>query len=199
MNTIVCRFPLIFLFLTLFFSLAGCGSILHLGVEEKQINAEQYPTPQEFLKNQDLAAKGITEPKLLDILKEQKANSLTQISKGEDVQKVLFGTITPHADKQDIVDISSWILSHHIFSLQREDMRTEFYFDPIPIAYNTLKFGSDMTLLFITERDDLLPSSPYILVRVIATGTQNERSQTKEYVWSGLATAIIAGAKKLIF
>lgn len=191
----VCRLSLVFLC----FIVSGCGS-LHLGVKEEQVNVDRYPTAQDFLKNQDLALrKDLSEPVLLKTLKDGTEQKLIQINKAADVQKVLFGDITPHADKKDISDISAWILSHHVFSLPYKNVRTEFAFDPLPISYNFWEFGPDMDLLFITKKNEDDPSSSYILVRTIVAGTENTKTKTKEYIWQGLGTALVGAAKKLIF
>lgn len=194
----VCRGFTFLLFLFLSLSLAGCGTF-HIGVKESQINVGQYANPKEFLKNQDLATQSISEEELLSGLKKSKAEKLTQLNKADDMQKLLFGNLTTHADRKDISDISDWILSHHAFSLPYKNVRTEFYFDWIPISYNILEFGPDMNLLFITTKDENDSSSPYMLTRVIVTGTENSRSKEKEYIWSGLAKAIIEAGKKLLF
>jgi hypothetical protein len=186
------------LILSSFFALTGCGP-LHLGVKESQINTEQYANAKEFLKNQNLVAKGISESELLKLLEDQKVQKLTQINKAADIQADLFGTITPHADKKDIEGISEWIVSHHVFNLSYKDVRTEFYFDWIPISYNLLEFGPDLNILFITKRDENNPSSPYVLTRTIVTGTENGRSKEREYVWSALFSIITEAGKKLLF
>lgn len=177
--------------------MTGCGSF-HLGVKQEQVNTDQYANPQEFLKKQNIAL-GITEAELLKVLKNGGGQQLTQINKAEDIQKVLFGNITPQAHQEDLVNISGWILAHHVFSLPYKNVRTEFAFDVVPIAYNFFEFGPEMNILFITKKDDNDPSGKHILVRTIVAGTENAKSKTKEYIWQGLGTALIGAAKKLIF
>lgn len=193
MNTF-CRY---YFFIFSIFILTGCGSLLHLGVKQEQINTERYPNPQEFLKNQKTKP-GITEPELLKLLRNGHEQQLTQISKAEDVQKILFGNITPQAHKEDLADISSWILSHHIFVLPYKNVRTEFFFEPVPISYNITEFGPDMNILFITKKDESDLASPYIFTRAIISGTEHIKTNTKEYIWEGLFNAV-KGAAKLLF
>lgn len=195
MNSTI-RYFCFFLFL---FFITGCASF-HIGVKEEQINVESYPSSQEFLKNKDLVLKkNFSEPQLLNHLKDGKTPHIVQLNKAEDVQKALSGNIALQADKNGIANTSEWLLSRHVLSLPYKNVRTEFAFDPFPISYNTWEFGPDMDLLFITEKNESDPSSPYVLVRTIVTGTENIKTKTKEYIWKGLATAIVGVAKKLIF
>lgn len=193
MNTLLLRC----FFTFLFFTLTGCGSF-HLGVKQEQINTDYYANPQELLKTANLPL-GITEPKLLKLLKNGGGQQLIQVNKAEDIQKILFGNITPQTHKEDLADISDWILAHHVFSLPYKNVREEFAFEPIPIAYTFFSEGPEMNILFITQKEAGDPSTPYVLVRTIVAGTENAKTKTKEYIWQGLGTALIGVAKKLIF
>ncbi len=179
------------------FALSGCGS-LHIGVKEEQINAEQYPTIDKFLDLQRVAVEGTSEPVFLGLIKNGGNQNIAQLNKADEVQKILFGTISPLADKKDISDISSWILSHHIFSLPYKNLRTEFWFNALPIAYNIEQRGPNMSMIFITKNDENSLSSPYVLMKVFVTGTENDKVRTKEYIWNGLSEALIGAAKKML-
>jgi hypothetical protein len=198
MNTRYRCFIVLALF-TAFFTLSGCGTF-HLGVKQEEINTDRYVNAKEFLKNQNLGtSKTVLEDDLLLILKDSGEQQLIQVNKAEDIQKILLGGMTPQGHKEDLVDISKWILSHHTFSLPYKNVRTEFAFDWLPISYNFWEFGPDMSIIFITQKNDELHASPYVLVRTIVDGTENAKKKNKEYIWQGLGTAIIGAAKKLIF
>lgn len=189
---------LIFLFLTAFFILSGCGTF-RIGVSQEEVNVDKYPSSKEFLKNQNLGSNNLSEPEFLAALQGEETQKLTRVNKAEDIQKVLFGNITPQINKDGIADISEWILSHHVFILPYKNVRTEFAFDWVPISYNIWEFGPDLNLLFITKKNEDDPASPYLLVRTIVAGTENTKTKTKEYIWQGLGTALIGAARKLIF
>lgn len=188
----------LFLFLS-FLTLVGCGPF-HLGVKEQQINVEQYPDTKDFLKNQELAErKNFSEDELLKLLKNKGVQKLGQISAANKIQENLLGNLAPHATREDLSDISAWIMAHRLWVLPYKNMRTEFYFDLFPISYNFLSFGADLNITFITKRDENDPASAYMLERVIVTGEENSRSKEKEYIWEGLGSAFIGIGKKFFF
>lgn len=174
--------------------LSACGP-LHVGVREEETNVDIYPSSEKFLHyHTDELKQGITESELL---KGIHGNGLRQVTSADEIQKILFGGTNPLANKESLPGISSWILSHHIFFLPYKNTRSEFYFSIIPISYTIEDFGPDLSVIFITKRDEEKEGSPYRLARTMVTGVEDQKIKSKEYIWTGIWNALGAIKGKL--
>lgn len=175
-------------------AVSACGS-MHLGVRQEEMNVDAYDSPRNFVRYHTSGIqKGISEDALFALIH---GTGLKQIARADEIQQILFGGANPLADKESLPGISSWILSHHILILPYRNTRTEFYFSTIPISYTVEEYGPDLSVVFITKRDELKDDSPYVLVKTMVTGVENRNTKTKEYIWVGIWNALSAVKQKL--